>query len=83
MPSLFIVPEVAFSVALQYASRMRELAEILVGIAVFIGLAWLYLKGLELYERRFGHPPEPLLMRWLRRRSRPTTILGKNDEDVL
>jgi hypothetical protein len=62
---------------------MKQLLEILVGIAAFVGLAWLYLKGLELYERAFGHPPESLLMRWLRRRNRPTTILGKNDEDVL
>ena len=59
------------------------LIEILVGIAAFVGLAWLYLNRLELYERTFGQPPESIVMRWLRQRNRPTTILGKNDEDVL
>ena len=62
---------------------MKQLVEILVGIAAFVGLAWLYLKGLELYERTFGHPPESIVMRWLRQRNRPTTILGNNDEDVV
>jgi hypothetical protein len=62
---------------------MKELGEILLGIAVLVGLGWLYLNSLELYERIFGRPPEPLPMRWLKRRNRPITVLGKNDEDVL
>ena len=61
---------------------MKEFVAILFGIALCVGLAWLYLKGLEFHERRIG-PTEPLVMRWLKRRNRPTTIFGKNDEDVL
>jgi hypothetical protein len=62
---------------------VKELIEILFGIAVAAGLGWLYFKSLELYERIFGRPPESLVMSWLKRRNRPVTILGKNDEDVL
>ena len=62
---------------------MKELAEILLGIAAFVGLLWLYVKFLEIYERVVGHAPESLGARWLKRRNRPATIFGKNDEDVL
>jgi hypothetical protein len=62
---------------------VKELAEILLGIAAFVGLVWLYLKSRERYERLSGHPPESLWMRWLKRRNRPTTISGRNDEDML
>ncbi len=61
---------------------MKEFIAILGGIALFVGMAWLYLKALEFCERRFG-TSEPLVMRWLKRRNRPTTIFGKNDKDVL
>lgn len=62
---------------------MKDLVEILLGIAAFVGLVWLYLKSLDLYERIYGEPPEGLWMRWLKRRNRPTTLFGKNDQDVL
>ena len=62
---------------------MKALIEILLGIAAFVGLVWLYTKFLEIYERTSDHPPESPVMRWLRRRNRPKTILGKNDDDVL
>jgi hypothetical protein len=62
---------------------MKELGEILLGMAVLVGLGWLYFKLPQLYERIFGRPLESLPMRWLKRRNRPTTIFGKNDEDVL
>ena len=62
---------------------MKELGEILLGIAVLVGLVWLYFKSLEFCERIFGRPLESIPMRWLKRRNRPTTVLGKKDEDVL
>jgi hypothetical protein len=62
---------------------VKELIEILLGLAVVAGLGWLYFKSLEFYERIFGRPPESLVMSGLKRRNRLVTILGKNDEDVL
>jgi hypothetical protein len=62
---------------------VKELIESLLGIAVVAGLGWLYFKSLEFYERISGRPPESLVMSWLKRRKRPVTILGRNDEDVL
>jgi hypothetical protein len=55
---------------------MMDLATILVGTACFAGLSWLYLK---VYERIFGHPPESLVLSYLRRRNRTRTLFGEND----
>ncbi len=74
---------IAFYKVSQYASGMKELGEVLLGMAVLVGLGWLYFKLPQFYERIFGRPLESLPMRWLKRRNRPTTVLGKNDEDVL
>jgi hypothetical protein len=74
---------IAFSTTLHYAVHMKELIEILLGMAVVAGLGWLYLYSLVFYERIFGRRLESPWMSWLRRRNRPVTIFGKNDEDVL
>ena len=62
---------------------MKELVEILLGLAAFVGLVWLYTKFLEVYERTSLIPPKFLVMRWLTWRNQLITILGKNDHDVL
>jgi len=58
---------IAFYKVSQYASGMKELGEILLGMAVLVGLGWLYLKLLQFYERIFGRPLQSLPMRLLKR----------------
>ncbi len=60
---------------------MTEIVHYLVVLAASVALVWLCSMLRDVYERILGEPPS--LARWLKRRNRPTTLFGNNDQDVL
>jgi hypothetical protein len=59
---------------------MSELLHYLVALPLLVAAIWLFPKFHDLFEHVFG---EVGLMPWLKRRNRPVTLFGKNDQDVL
>jgi len=65
---------------MHYARAVSEFLHYLVVLLLLVPAIWLFPKFLDLFERVFG---EVGLMAWLKRRNRPVTLFGKNDQDVL